>query len=56
MNLLHLAPNIQKELLFLPLVENGRDPIHEKLLRPLTAEIDWQRQRILWEEIAADHA
>jgi hypothetical protein len=30
MNLLHLAPNIQEELLFLPLVTQGRDPINEK--------------------------
>jgi hypothetical protein len=26
MNLLHLAPDIQEELLFLPLVTQGRDP------------------------------
>lgn len=25
--------------------------IHEKLLRPLTAEIDWKRQRQLWRHL-----
>ncbi len=38
MNLLHLAPDIQEELLFLPRTVSGRDPIHEKLLRPIVAE------------------
>ena len=45
MNLLHLAPDIQEELLFLPLVTEGNDPIHEKMLRPIAAEVDWERQR-----------
>ena len=33
MNLLHLAPDIQENLLFLPLVYGGRDPIQEQRLR-----------------------
>ena len=48
MNLNHLAPDIQEELLFLPRVTRGRDPIHEKALRPIAAEPDWRRQRRLW--------
>jgi hypothetical protein len=48
MNLLHLAPDIQESLLFLPRVESGRAPIHEKLLRPIAAEIDWGKQREMW--------
>jgi len=48
MNLLHLAPDIQDELLFLPRTVSGRDPIHEKLLRPISAEMDWARQRGMW--------
>ncbi len=47
MNLLHLAPDIQEDLLFLPPVE-GRDPIHERMLRPLTATMDWGKQRAIW--------
>jgi len=48
MNLLHLAPDIQEAILHLPLVTEGKDPIHEKMLRPITAEVDWKRQRGMW--------
>jgi hypothetical protein len=48
MNLLHLAPDIQESLLFLPQVESGRAPIHEKLLHPIAAEMDWGKQREMW--------
>lgn len=51
MNLLHLAPDIQEEILFLPLVTTGRDPIHERMLRELTYIVDWQEQRERWAEI-----
>ena len=50
MNLLHLAPDIQEDLLFLPPVTEGRDPIHEHMLRPLTAIPCWERQRALWRQ------
>ena len=50
LNLNHLAPDIQEDLLFLPPVE-GRDPINERMLRPLTAMLDWDRQRAAWREI-----
>jgi len=51
MNLLHLAPDIQEAILFLPVVPAGRDPIHERMLRRLVAELDWQRQRRLWTKL-----
>ncbi len=51
MNLLHLAPDIQEELLFLPLVTHGRDPITEKQLRRVCAEADWPKQRKRWGEL-----
>ena len=54
MNLLHLAPDIQEELLFLPRVERGRDPIQERQLRPIAAVPDWRKQRGMWKE--AEHA
>ena len=47
MNLNHLAPDIQEELLFLPPVARGREAIHERMLRPIAAEVDWRRQRQL---------
>lgn len=48
MNLLHLAPDIQEELLFLPLVAEGRDTVHERMLRPVAAMVGWHEQRQLW--------
>ncbi len=48
MNLLHLAPGIQEELLFLPRTVSGKEPIHEKLLRPIVAEMNWGRQQGMW--------
>lgn len=52
LNLLHLAPDIQEAVLFLPRTLRGNDPIHEKMLRPLTAEVNWHRQRYMWRSIA----
>ena len=48
MNLLHLAPDIQEELLHLPPVEAGNDPLTERDLRPITRMRDWRRQRAMW--------
>ena len=48
MNLLQLAPEIQESLLFLPRVEAGRNPIHERQLRPIAAMADWRKQRRMW--------
>ena len=48
LNLLHLAPDIQEELLFLESEAAGKERIHEKLLRPIAAEIDWGKQREMW--------
>lgn len=47
-NLLHLAPDIQEAILFLPRVEHGRDPITEREIRPIVAIPDWRKQRKLW--------
>ncbi len=51
MSLLNLAPDIQEELLCLPEVIQGKAQIHERLLRPLTREIDWRVQRRMWARI-----
>jgi hypothetical protein len=45
MNLTLLAPDIQETLLFLPRVVGGKDPVTEKELRPVVAEVEWGRQR-----------
>lgn len=51
MNLLHLAPDIQEEILFLPVTIDGRDPIHERMLRGLTLVQSWGVQRRLWRRL-----
>ncbi|MSR55905.1 MAG: hypothetical protein EXS09_21930 [Gemmataceae bacterium] len=53
MDLLLLAPAIQEELLFLPPVDGGDDPIHERQLRPIVAVLDWKKQQRLWSSIAS---
>src|SRR6516162_9890983 len=51
MNLLHLAPDLQEKILFLPRVRSGRDRIHLHELQALTALLDWQEQRRRWNEM-----
>ena len=48
MNLLHLAPDIQEEVLHLPPVAEGRDSVTERDLRPIARLMDWERQRVMW--------
>ncbi len=50
-NLLHLVPDIEEELRFLPPVTIGRAQIHEKMLRPLCARVSWSKQREFWRRI-----
>jgi hypothetical protein len=51
MNLLLLAPSIQEELLFWPLTEKGRDPIHLMLLQPIALTPLWSEQLKRWETL-----
>jgi len=51
MSLLHLAPDLQEKILFLPRVQSGRDRIHLHQLQALTALLDWQQQRRRWNEM-----
>jgi hypothetical protein len=50
MNLLHLAPDIQEGLLFLPRTVRGRDPIILRDLQPIASRLDWNQQRLLWQK------
>lgn len=52
MNLNHLAPDIQEALLFFARSTSGRDPVHERMLRPIVARADWRAQRRLWAAIS----
>ena len=51
MNLLHLAPDIQEEVLHLPAVAEGRDPVTERDLRPITRIKHWRQQRRTWSQV-----
>jgi hypothetical protein len=48
LNLLHLVPDIQEALLFLPPTLRGRDAIILADLMPIAAALDWRKQRRLW--------
>lgn len=48
MNLLLLAPDIQEEILHLPRVTGGRDPIHLRQLQAIALVPDWKKQRKMW--------
>ena len=54
LNLIHLAPDLQEALLFLPPTQRGRDPIILADLMPIAAACDWRRQRRLWRRLVSD--
>lgn len=51
MNMLHLAPDIQEEVLFLPRVTAGHDPVTERHLRAIARSPDWPEQRQMWRDL-----
>ena len=51
-NLINLAPDIQEAILYLPLTERGRDPVHLRQLQPIAAAFDWKKQRRLWTRLS----
>ena len=51
LNLIHLAPDIQEALLFLPPTLQGRDAIILAELMPIAAAFDWRKQRRLWRQL-----
>jgi hypothetical protein len=51
MNLLHLAPDLQEALLFLPPTHRGRDAIILADLQPIAAAFDWRKQRRRWRKL-----
>ncbi len=48
MNFLLLAPDIQEDILFLPRILKGREPITERDVRPIVAVTNWSLQRKMW--------
>ncbi len=47
MKLLHLAPDIQEQILFLPNVRG----LNERNLRPIVNRVDWNEQRRMFQRI-----
>jgi hypothetical protein len=52
MTLLMLAPDILEELLFLPRVTGGRDPIHLRQLQSIALTPDWLKQQRLYARLS----
>ena len=52
LNLLALAPSIQEQILFLSPRPAGDDPLTERDLRRVVRELEWDRQRQLFERLA----
>ena len=50
MNLNLLAPDIQEEILFLPEVTTGPDPITERQVRKINKTADWKEQKEVWDK------
>ena len=51
LSLLNLAPDIQEEILFMPLTLKGHDPVPMRRLRVLAQILDWRCQRALWRRL-----
>jgi hypothetical protein len=54
LNLLHLAPDIQEQILFLPPTLQGRDPLLLRQVQPIAQTLDWRRQLARWRKLIAD--
>jgi hypothetical protein len=52
-NLLHLAPDIQEQILFLKRRERGRERPHLRQLQPIASAWDWQEQCRRWRRLLA---
>ena len=53
MNLTNLAPEIQEELLFLPRVSEGRDPLILRQFQKIAARLSWREQKRDWKFLKA---
>lgn len=53
MNLTNLAPEIQEELLFLPRVSEGRDPLILRQFQSIAARLSWREQKRDWKFLKA---
>jgi len=54
MSLLLLAPDIQEQVLSLPPVTSGRDPVSERDLRSVLRSVSFPEQRRVWRQLRRD--
>jgi len=54
MNLLHLAPDIQEDILFLPCTDGRWAPIREHVIRSIVTVPDWRKQRKMWQQLKTE--
>jgi hypothetical protein len=54
MSLINLSPAIQEDLLFLPPVMHGHDPVVLREILPIAARPEWHRQHRMWAALRAD--
>jgi DNA-binding transcriptional regulator YdaS (Cro superfamily) len=54
MNLALLAPWIQEQVLSLPRVTKGREPVTERTLRRIACEACWERQQKMWDLVVGN--
>ena len=50
-SLINLASDIQDDILHLPLVFQGRDPIIIRDVLPIARQLDWSKQRVMWRQL-----
>ena len=53
LSLVHLAPDIQEAILFLPRTQRGQYPVILSDVIPIAMELDWKRQRRAWRRLLA---
>ena len=53
MELIWLAPDIQHEVLYLPLTSGGRYPISEIDMRKIASPLSWVEQKTEWARLKA---
>jgi hypothetical protein len=51
LSLVHLAPDIQEAILFLPRIQHGRAPLILAKVLPIAAIPDWKKQRCRWRSL-----
>lgn len=55
MELIWLAPDIQRAILEFPATRTSRFPVSEAAVRRIAANLRWEEQRVLWDNLKKQH-